>query len=108
MIFNGSGLAYGVTLALLDSVSLPLLKYGRIERNYIYVLGAIMVGITQTLVFYKALAGTSMIVMNLLWDLCSDLIVTAIGLFYFQEQLSNYKMIGVPLAIISIAILSLD
>jgi multidrug transporter EmrE-like cation transporter len=44
--------------------------------------------------------------MNLLWDVMSDVIVTAIGLFYFSEKLTKFKRAGVLLSFISIILLT--
>jgi multidrug transporter EmrE-like cation transporter len=44
--------------------------------------------------------------MNLLWDVMSDVLVTAIGLYYFSEKLSNMKKTGVILSMISIVLLT--
>jgi multidrug transporter EmrE-like cation transporter len=49
-----------------------------------------------------------MIVMNLLWDLISDVLVTANGLLYFKETLSQKKFIGVIFSLIGIYLLSCE
>jgi multidrug transporter EmrE-like cation transporter len=44
-------------------------------------------------------------VMNLLWDMTSDVLVTAVGLLYFEETLSPRKMLGVVLSFIAMCLL---
>ena len=47
-----------------------------------------------------------MIAMNLLWDLISDILVTGNGYFVYKESLSNTKIIGVALSMVSIYLLT--
>ena len=60
----------------------------------------------QPLIFLQSLTGNGLTIMNLLWDVMSDVIVTSIGLFYFSEKLTNSKKVGVLLSIISVILLS--
>jgi multidrug transporter EmrE-like cation transporter len=62
----------------------------------------------QPLIFLQALKFESMTVMNILWDVMSDLMVTCMGLIYFREKISNIKMVGLCFAFIAIALLSYD
>jgi hypothetical protein len=48
----------------------------------------------------------SLTVMNLIWDVMSDVLVTSIGLFYFSEKLTKLKKLGVMLSFISIILLT--
>jgi drug/metabolite transporter (DMT)-like permease len=41
-----------------------------------------------------------------MWDIISDLFVTANGLFYFKEKLTKLKYIGLIFAFIGIVLLS--
>jgi multidrug transporter EmrE-like cation transporter len=49
-----------------------------------------------------------MTVMNLTWDLMSDVLVTIVGLYYFGEKLGPVKSLGLCTAILSIALLAYD
>jgi multidrug transporter EmrE-like cation transporter len=60
----------------------------------------------QPLIFLNSLRHNSLTVMNLLWDVMSDISVSIIGLFYFGENLTNLKKMGVFLSIISIILLT--
>jgi multidrug transporter EmrE-like cation transporter len=46
--------------------------------------------------------------MNVLWDMMSDIYVTAIGLFYFKEKLTTAKQLGLSFAIMAIVLFSYD
>ncbi len=49
-----------------------------------------------------------MTALNLMWDVMSDILVTASGLFYFKEKLSYKKYIGLSFAFVAIFLLSGD
>ena len=69
---------------------------------------AMVVYSLQPVIFLQSLQYETMTVMNLLWDVLSDLFVTAIGLFYFKEKISYIKQIGLCFAFIAIILLSYD
>jgi multidrug transporter EmrE-like cation transporter len=96
-------------MALIDTVVFSWLKkYTLGTLSWIYIpIGAIMYGI-QPLIFLHALRYETMTVMNIMWDMLSDVSVTAMGLFYFKEKLSSIKMIGLAFAFIAIVLLSYD
>ena len=60
------------------------------------------------LVFLKALSSESLTIMNLVWDLSSDIIVTLIGLFVFSEKISPVKLMGVFIGMCSLVLLTYD
>ena len=58
------------------------------------------------IIFLKSLSHNSLTVMNLLWDVMSDISVSIIGLFYFKEKLTRFKKLGVFFSLISIILLT--
>ncbi len=60
----------------------------------------------QPLIFYFGLSHTSMTVLNLLWDVLSDVLVTASGLFYFKEKMSMKKYIGITFGLLAVLFLT--
>jgi multidrug transporter EmrE-like cation transporter len=46
-----------------------------------------------------------MTVMNILWDVSSDVLVTVIGIFIFGEVLTTTQWVGLVLAILGITLL---
>ena len=91
--FDLTSLGFGGSMELIDSFILSSLKaynIGWIQWRGI-VLISMLVYACQPLLFLESLNYNSLTIMNLLWDVMSDVIVTSIGLFYFQEKLSNMK-----------------
>jgi hypothetical protein len=106
--FNLNALGYGGTMAVIDGVILSFLKaynLGWITWNGIIMISMLIYSF-QPLIFLGSLKNNGLIVMNLLWDVMSDVVVTAVGLYYFSEKLSNIKMLGVFLSFISILLLT--
>jgi multidrug transporter EmrE-like cation transporter len=60
----------------------------------------------EPLIFLKALNYESMVVMNLVWDLTSDVIVTLQGVIVFGEPIKGLKGIGVFMSLCSLALMS--
>lgn len=97
-------------MAFIDAFTFAGLKevsIGTIEwRNFLPI--SMIIYSLQPLVFIQSLKYESMTVMNLLWDVLSDLLVTFIGLFYFKESISSIKKVGLMFAFISIILLSYE
>jgi multidrug transporter EmrE-like cation transporter len=109
-MFNIIPIAFATTMAFIDTFVLSgLKKYSTGEQAYgIAVPLGMLVYSLQPLIFLQSLKYESMTVMNILWDIMSDLYVTFIGLFYFKERLTTLKMLGLSFAFISIVLLSYD
>jgi multidrug transporter EmrE-like cation transporter len=48
-----------------------------------------------------------MIVMNLMWDLISDILVTMSGFLFFKEKIGPFKKVGVIFSILAMFLLSI-
>jgi drug/metabolite transporter (DMT)-like permease len=106
--FNLNSLGWGGLMALIDALILSLLKayeVGWIKWGGVFLVAMITYAF-QPIIFYQGLKGNGLTVMNLLWDVMSDVVVTGIGLFYFSEKLSKLKKAGVILSFISIILLT--
>ena len=100
-------LIYGSYMALIDVFSLGLLKsihLGTVSKTLTFL--PILVYGMQPLIFLAALKFETLTVMNLLWDVISDVFVSIMGLWFFQEKLTTLKKVGVLLSIVAIFLLS--
>ena len=103
-------IGFATLMALMDAGVLSLFKsynIGSIQWRAIVPIGMLLYSI-QPLIFLESLKYESMTIMNILWDVISDISVTLIGLFYFKERISLIKMIGLFFAFIAITLLSYD
>jgi multidrug transporter EmrE-like cation transporter len=109
---NGPGLSlaplvYGTYMATVDVFMLGILKaihLGWISKQLIFL--PTLIYAMQPWVFLTSLKFESLTVMNLLWDVISDVLVTAEGLLFFQEKLTRTKTLGVCLSMVSIFLLT--
>lgn len=101
---------YGLFMATIDVFMLGIIKLvstGAIKNIYWMALPTAIYAF-QPWIFLHSLRVESMIVMNLLWDLISDVLVTANGVLYFKESLSHTKAIGVVFSIMGIYLMSCE
>jgi multidrug transporter EmrE-like cation transporter len=106
--FDLTALGFGGTMAMIDALILSALKaynLGWVQWRGIIILSMLIYSF-QPLLFLESLNHNSLTVMNLLWDVMSDVLVTAVGLFYFKEKLTKFKRAGVLLSLISIILLT--
>jgi multidrug transporter EmrE-like cation transporter len=106
--FDLTALGFGGSMALIDSFILSALKaynLGWLQWRGVLIISMLIYSF-QPLIFLESLNHNSLTVMNLLWDVMSDVAVTAIGLFYFSEKLTKFKRLGVFFSFISIILLT--
>ena len=106
--FNTLPILLGVLMSILDLIMMTTTKM--ISNGTLSSWWAIpfAVGIyaLEPLIFLKALNYESMVVMNLVWDLTSDVIVTLQGVIVFGEPIKGLKGIGVFMSLCSLALMS--
>ncbi len=108
-MLNFIPIAFATFMAGIDGIVLGWIKkytLGTIHWSYILV-GMVIYGL-QPLIFLQSLKYETMTVMNILWDVISDLLVTGMGLLYFKEKLSAMKQLGLCFAFVAIVLLSYD
>ena len=101
---------FGFLMASIDVSMLGIIKSVSIGslKNILWMLVPTIVYAIQPWIFLKSLSFSSMITMNLMWDIFSDILVTAAGLMYFKEKVSNTKLIGILFAFVSIFLLTYE
>lgn len=107
MTWSIAPLVYGTYMATVDVFVLGILKainLGWVSKSLIFL--PTLIYAMQPWVFLTSLSHESLTVMNLLWDVLSDVLVTIEGLYFFQEKVSRTKMLGVGLSLISVFLLS--
>ena len=107
--FKTTPLKYGLTMALIDVFMLSIVKSVSLDSRIVkwMVIPTVMYAL-QPWIFLQSLQFESLIIMNLMWDVISDVLVTLTGLILFKESIGPYKLVGVLLSFISITLMSLD
>lgn len=107
--FNLIPLGFAGLMALIDAFSLTLLKKISTKAlSFSFVPIAMLIYAVQPFIFLEALNFESMTVMNILWDLSSDIIVTFIGIFILGEKIGFRKSIGIVLSFIAIYLFTFE
>ena len=102
-------LGYGTVLALVDVGMMPIAK-GVATKSLPFWLMIVptLVYAADPWIFLQSLKIESMVVMNFVWDLISDILVTFTGLVLLGEKVSTMKSIGIGLSFVSLYFLSHD
>ena len=109
-MFNLIPIAMATAMAFIDTIVLSGLKEYDMGTNTWRVIVPIsmLVYSLQPYIFLQSLQYESMTVMNILWDVISDIMVTIVGLFYFKEKISSLKQVGLAFAFVAIVLMSYD
>ncbi len=107
---NWIPVAYGAVMASIDVFMLGIIKTvsGNVGRYLRWMILPTLMYALQPWIFLSSLQFESLIVMNLMWDLISDILVTATGFLYFKERIGPYKTLGVILSFASIILMSIQ
>lgn len=96
-------------MATIDATMLSLIKSIHLQKVSLgWMIVPMIIYSIQPILFYFSLKYETLTVMNLLWDVTSDVIITLIGLLIFQETIGPYKKLGVVFSLLSIVLLSLN
>jgi len=102
-------MTFGIVMATIDVFMLSAIKIIGTKAKFLkWMIVPTIVYAIQPWIFLTSLKFETMTVMNLTWDLMSDILVTAVGLYYFGEKLGPVKTLGVCTAILSIGLLAYD
>lgn len=108
-IFNAIPFGFAAAMASIDASMLSLIKYISLHEKHIaWLLLPMMMYALQPVLFYLSVHYETLTVMNLLWDVISDVMITSIGIFLFKEIIGPYKKLGVIFSFLSIILMSLN
>ena len=108
MLLNWKSLGFGLALSLMDAVSFPFVKNVSLGMNPLWMIVPTILYAFSPTILLQSLTSESLVIMNLLWDLCSDILITFICLYFFKETISPTKMLGVLLSFISIFLMTFN
>jgi drug/metabolite transporter (DMT)-like permease len=95
---------FGVVMALADVVMMFTAKFVHLKQVS-YSVGltvATAVYAIEPYLLFRSMNYESMTVMNLIWDLASDVLVTLGGLFVFGETIKGLRWLAILLSFISL------
>jgi multidrug transporter EmrE-like cation transporter len=107
-MFNWRTLGFGLFFGIADVIALSITKSVSLGLNSLWMILPIAVYAINPLIFLRALNKESLTVMNLVWDLTSDLLITFIGLFVFAETISPMKLLGVLFGMVGLFLMTYE
>lgn len=99
-------LVFGLFMAAIDVIALGMVKGMNIIGLKWMWIPMVIYGL-QPWIFLESLKFSNLTLMNLTWDLTSDILVTLVGLFYFKEILTIKQMIGVFISFLGLIFMNL-
>lgn len=106
MSLNWRTIGFGLGFGLLDSIALPIVKGVSTGWDPAWMVVPAILYAGSPFLFLTALRQETLTIMNLVWDLTSDLVVTFIGLVIFAETISPIKALGVGVSMIGLMLMS--
>lgn len=100
---NTTPLLFATGMAGIDAVAFSIMK--KIFEKTLspgFTLVSMALYSLQPLILWRALSFESVTVMNILWDLISDIIVTIVGVFVLGETIGFRKWLGIAFSFIAI------
>lgn len=107
-MLNWRTLGFGLLFGIIDAVALPIVKWVHNGASKWWMLFPMIVYAADPFIFLKALEKESLTIMNLVWDLTSDITITLVGLFIFAERLSPLKFLGVLVSLAGLFLMTYD
>lgn len=107
-MFNIRTLLFGLGFGLLDATALPIIKNVSKGWNLWWMVIPMIIYGLSPFMFLKALSAETLTIMNLVWDLSSDVIITLIGLFVFAENVPPVKLLGVSFSFIALFLMTYE
>jgi hypothetical protein len=102
-------LFYGTVLAIIDVIVFSALE---LKSQSLFPVSSLILPLafalygSQALIFYKSLQYSNMIIVNMIWNVLSNVLVVIFGLYYFNFHLTAKEISGLVLGFISIFLLS--
>lgn len=103
------GTLIAFVLSIIGTISLIIIK--KIDNKNLsnhWIIFPIIISIITILLTFIGLKYTSLTILNMQWNVISNVIVTVAGVLYFNEVHSTYEIIGLSLGFISIMVLSIE
>jgi len=105
---NFRTLLFGLGLAANDIVMMPFVKAIVSGWPFWTIVFPILAYAFDPLIFYFALKGEGMAIMNLVWNLTSNIVVTLLGVAAFGETIGTQKVVGILLSFLALFLLTYE
>jgi len=88
-------------IAILETIAMGVIEDSANKRNKYFIIG-IFIYIIVAYILYEILKVGDIAVTNALWNATTVILVSLMGIFYFDEKFTIYQYIGLGFAILAI------
>ena len=106
--FNLRTLGFGSLMALNDLIMMPMVKNVVGGWNPLWMIVPILAYSIDPIIFYSAIQTESMAIVNLSWNMISNIVVTLVAFLVFKEHVSGVKMAGILIGFVSLFLMTLS
>jgi hypothetical protein len=101
-------IVFGLGMASIDVIMMSTVKQVTLGALPVRtgIPFATLIYALEPLLFWQSmvLTGESMTIMNLIWDLTSDILITLLGIFWFGEKVVGLRVVAVCLSLVALTI----
>jgi len=101
-MLNWRTLGFGLGLSIVDIIMMPFVKEISGGWPFYWMIVPMLLYAMDPIIFFFALKGEGMALMNLVWNLMSNVIVTLLGLLFLKEVVSPTKALGIVLSFLAL------
>ena len=102
-------IAFATGMAMIDSLAFSILKKISLkELGMMFLPLSMLIYSSQPVIFLQALKFENMAIVNLLWNMMSNILVTFTGLVLLQEKVGLFKGIGIVLSFVAIFLMTFE
>ena len=88
-------------IAILETIAMGVIEDSANKRNKYFIIG-IFIYIIVAYILYEILKDGNIAVTNALWNATTVILVSLMGIFYFDEKFTIYQYIGLGFAVLAI------
>ena len=96
-----------LTIAVLETIAMSVIEDSANKGNKYFIIGIIIYCIVAY-ILYEILKSGNIAITNALWNAITVVLVTLMGIFYFNEKFTLYQYIGLAFAILAIIFIEMD
>jgi len=102
-------IAFATGMAMIDSLAFSILKKISLkELGMMFLPLSMLIYSSQPVIFLQALKFENMAIVNLLWNMMSNILVTFTGLVLLQEKVGLFKGVGIALSFVAIFLMTYE
>jgi spermidine export protein MdtJ len=90
-----------LVIAVLETIAMGIIEDSANKHNKYFLIGILMYTLIAY-ILYEILKSGNVAITNALWNATTVILVSLMGIFYFNEKFSIYQYIGLAFAVLAI------